>query len=387
MKRLALAIIVALVICTSGCVPSSTARDTDIQSGSQVRGVWFSFSELDAMLSAGDFKVAFKAALENCSELGITDVFVHVRPFCDSIYPSQYFPLRGGYGEAGFDVLEYMVDTCHGAGIKIHAWINPYRVKTSDSEPQTLPAESPAYKWLNDASAENDRNVCFANGIYLDPSSSEVRRLIIDGIREILNNYEIDGIHFDDYFYPVTDAEFDEEAYVEYSAECKKPLGLGDWRRANVNSLISGCFQAIKFISKDIVFSVSPSASIERNYNEHYADVAAWAESGCVDWLIPQLYFGYEYPDEDYRFDRLLKAWKELSEDTSVRLMAGLATYKIGTSSAPDSAEWSEKTDIISRQVADCTLGTSGYGFFSYSSLFSEAEKNRLSLEALKAVL
>lgn len=350
-------------------------------------GVWLSFSEINAMFeSEAGFKAEFEKVIENCKSLKIGEIYVHIRAFCDSLFKSDYFPLIEAARDTDYDAFLYIINACHSAGIKVHAWINPYRVLTSSSDKENLDPESPAYKWLSDENTENDKNVAFYNGIYLNPAEYEVRELVIDGIREVLDKYEVDGIHFDDYFYPTTDPEFDAASYEKYMSETENPLSLSDWRRANVNALISGCYTAVKFYGKDIIFSVSPMASAEKNYNELYADVKAWVESGCVDCIIPQLYFGFDYPDKQYCFDNLLDDWIKLSKkNTDVELKIGLAPYKIGTDSESDRAEWNTFEDIIARQAEICYKNgsVSGYVLFSYSSLVSSEELNTKQRENL----
>ncbi|MBQ3817301.1 MAG: family 10 glycosylhydrolase, partial [Clostridia bacterium] len=201
---------------------------------------------------------------------------------------------------------------------------------------------------------------------------------------------DVDGIHFDDYFYPTSDTSFDEASFKKYSSFADEPLSLEDWRRANVNALISGCYTAIKFINKDIKFSISPMASLEKNYNELYADVKAWVENGCIDVIIPQLYFGFEYPESDFTFENLLVKWKDLIEPNSnVQLMIGLAPYKIGTETPADKEEWGECDDIIARQAKMCIKdqNISGYVLFSESSLFSENDLNKRQMENLLKII
>lgn len=366
MKRLICLLCAFLTFC--GCSPIEqeyTAKKNDY-----ITGVWLSFAELDTMLAA-DFKQEFDTVIKNCKAKSITDMFVHVRPYCDAIYPSKLFPIRESAQSADFDLLKYMIDVCHQNGINFHAWLNPFRVRTADSEVTKLPADSPAFKWLNDQNAQNDSNIIIKDGIYLNPASNEVRMLIIDGIREIVDNYLVDGIHFDDYFYPTTDESFDVGSYSEYLSDTKTPLSLADWRRSNVNLLISSAFTAIKFKDKNITFSVSPSASINDNFNKQYADIKTWVHSGCVDYIIPQLYFGFEYPQEKFAFENLIKGWQELIKGTDVRLLIGLATYKINTETEPDSTEWANGVDVINRQIKICKQNEniSGHIFFSYSSM------------------
>ena len=383
MKRLIITLVI-ISFALTGCKLTDSGKNNNLfslESNTKTdSGVWLSFSEINNMLESDKgFKAELYEVAENCEKLKINNIYIHVRAYCDSLFSSKYFPEISLLNSYDYDVFKEMIDVFHAKNIKVHAWINPYRVLTSSSDINSLNVESPAYKWLNDSEAENDINVCIYNGIYLNPAEYEVRELVINGIREIISLYEVDGIHFDDYFYPTTDPEFDKISYEKYKQGTKKPLSLEDWRRANVNSLISGCYTAIKFMNKDLVFSISPAASIEKNYNELYADVEMWVENGCADIIIPQIYFGFEYPSYEYQFEKLVKDWKKLMKvNKNVELHIGLATYKIGTEVEPDKKEWQKKTDIIARQVEICKEDAeiSGYIYFSYSSLFDDAELN-----------
>lgn len=367
MKRVLCIVLIFLLL--TGCSPVDTASQSNSKQG-YMTGVWLSFLEMDAMLQH-DFKAEFNTVMANCKSRGVTDIFVHIRPFCDSYYPSKYFPLRSSVATHNFDALEYMIDICHQNNIRFHAWLNPYRVRTSDSDISTLPDNSPAKLWLTDNNTDNDINVSTVGGVHLNPASIEVRALIIEGVREIIDNYKVDGIHFDDYFYSTTEQAFDEASYALYQKTAKKPLSLEDWRRANVNTLISGVYTAIKFKDKNIIFSISPSASIDDNYNKHYADTSAWIDNNCVDYIIPQLYFGFEYPDSNFNFDNLITDWQKELRGTDTKLLIGLAAYKINTLNEPDCIEWEDGVEIIKKQVKICkqTENISGHIFFSYTSM------------------
>lgn len=396
MKRI-IAIIFIVCFLLSGCDGGFNKSEEEAQpinyenmQGKLTGGVWLSFTELRNILSSENgFESEVKDIVDNCQRLGISNIYVHIRSHCDSVFRSDYFPLIAEAQNYSYDIFEYMINAFHSGGIRVHAWINPYRVSTASADIKSVREDSPIHKWLNDDNTENDKNVCIYNGVYLNPASEEVRQLVINGVREVATKYQVDGIHFDDYFYPTVDEVFDALSYEEYKKSAKKPLTLNDWRRANVNLLISSCYSAIKFIDKDIEFSISPAASIENNYAELYADVKAWVKGGYVDTIIPQLYFGFRYPDINFQFEKLLKDWKELmNSNGEVKLVIGLASYKIGTDSAPDSEEWQNDTDIIARQVKCCLEDDRimGYALFSYSSLVSDEElntKQRQNLEKL----
>ena len=388
-KILSFIILISVLFC--GC---SSGQKTEIKGemqGVAKTGVWISFSEINLMLkSENGFENEVIKSAENCSELGIENVYIHIRSYCDSLFKSLYFPLISSAESYSADAFEFMVRTYHKYNIKVHAWINPYRVLTSSSDINMLSTESPAFKWLNDSDTQNDMNVCISNGIYLNPASQEVQKLVIDGIREVMALYDIDGIHFDDYFYPTTNAEFDKKSYEQYIKNNEKPMDLSDWRRANVNTLISSCYSAIKSCDKDIIFSISPAASVENNYNSLYADAREWVKNGYIDAVIPQIYFGFEYPLEEYRFETLLREWEEIAKlNTNVSLLIGLAPYKIGTDIEADKDEWQSENDILARQAKLCydSAWAGGFVLFSHTALFLDEELNTKQRENLKDFL
>ena len=320
------------------------------------------------------FKAEFLTVIKNCKTLNIKSLYIHTRAFGETLYASDYFPTVASCQNYDYDIFNFMVQECHKAGLLVHAWINPYRV-SAKTDVNSLNTQSPAYRWLEDNKDENDHNVAFANGVYFNPAGSEVRTLILDEIRELIARYNIDGIHFDDYFYPTQSADFDAAAYNNYKISAKSPLALDDWRRENVNLLISSVCGAVKYAKGDIVFSISPAADIDHNYNNLYADISLWIRAGWVDEIIPQLYFGFEYPDKSFRFETLLNDWIKLSEQNqNVKLLIGLASYKAKPTLQADKAEWQNNTDIIARQVSICDKNpyVKGYVYFSYSSLFGD---------------
>lgn len=140
-----------------------------------------------------------------------------------------------------------------------------------------------------------------AVGIYYNPGSEEARQLIVDGVKEIVANYNVDGIHFDDYFYPTTDASFDSGTYAAYQ-NSGGTLSLADWRRENVNILVRQTYAAIKSINPSVKFGISPQGNMSNNYNVQYSDVAKWiSTSGYVDYICPQVYFGFQNQHQPLR--------------------------------------------------------------------------------------
>lgn len=364
----------------------SSIAATAPTSPTELRGMWITFFELGGMFDSKEgFKTEFEKALDKCKEYKLNAVYVHVRSHSDAYYPSEYYTwskycsgIKGTQGKApDFDVLEYMIEAAHSRKIEFHAWINPYRVLADSTDLAELSDLNPAKVWLSDETASNDTWVREANGgLYMNPSVPQVQELVINGIREIVSKYDVDGIHFDDYFYPTQEESFDESEYVAYqSTVWGTALSLADWRRANVNALVGQVYSVIKSIDTDCIFGISPMASINNNYYTVYADVAAWVNGGYIDYIMPQLYFGFEYPSEESRFDSLLNQWSDLVKGKNVKLYTGLGAYRIG-STEQDHIEWSQNDDMLARQIT-CTRKDEccdGFVIYSYSTFFAAGE-------------
>lgn len=352
-----------------------------------VRAVWINFYEMGELCrdkTSETYRTAVDALLDKCLSLGLNSIIAHVRSHSDSFYPSSLFPwsaqVAGAQGVGvDFDPLAIFIEAAHAKGISFHAWVNPYRVLSGSNDTAVLSDDNPAKRWLNDAEGEGKGMVVQrSDGIYYNPAAPEVRRLIIDGVREIVENYDVDGIHFDDYFYPTESEEFDQEQYAAYQAEAgETALSLDAWRRIQTNLLISGVYSAIKQVRSDVLFGISPQASIEKNQTGCFADVERWAsEEGYVDYLCPQIYFGFDYPQEEYRFEPLLSEWCELVTCPSVSLWVGLAPYKLGNTDA-GSEEWVGSTDLLCRQIEALKANgrCEGVAFYNASTLFADTEQ------------
>lgn len=255
----------------------------------EIRAVWVSFLEWQHtdFSSESAFRADAAAIMQNIASLGANTVFAHVRPFGDALYPSRYFPFShlctGTQGQdPGFDPLAVLVETAHAQGLTLEAWINPYRLQANGT-PAELCAQSPALlhpNWVKHT----------ATGLYLDPASIEVQQYLADSIRELCTNYAIDGIHFDDYFYPTTAPDFDADSY----AASGSTISLVDWRRQNVNDLMRACYAAAHAFN--VRFGVSPQGTLSGCRDGQYSDAALWlAKPGYCDYLIPQLYWGLNY--------------------------------------------------------------------------------------------
>lgn len=348
-----------------------------------MQGIWLSCFEMPFMWD--EQKVAeqkIDTLMQTISKQGYNAVFCHVRPYADALYPSKYFPFSK-YASVtegpnpGYDPLKVMLTAAKKYNLQFHAWINPYRVTKAGEGEESIAQNSIAKTWLTDGSG---RAVKTNAGVYFNPASSDVKKLVLNGVKEILNNYTVDGIHFDDYFYPTTDAAFDQKFYENYKNTVNVPLSRDNWRRANVSALVASVYSACK--SKGVTFGISPAGDIslnktDRNFTTLYADIPLWlSTAGYVDYLIPQIYFGYNYPKENARYNNLLNVWMSLPRHNDIKLYAGLGAYKMDES-CEDAEEWQGDNTLLARQVTDAySKGMSGAVVFSYSAAFSEKQHN-----------
>lgn len=367
--------------------------DTGAGPAGELRGVWISYLDWEK-LPAGEegFQAGVNEILDRCVELKMNAVFVHVRPDADAMYPSEYFPwsrfVTGTQGEdPGYDPLDYFIQAAHERGLAFHAWINPFRVTGYLNRWDQLSDQSPAKIWKTDADPSNDRWVLKQGGeYYLNPAVPQVRDLIVGGVREIVESYDVDGIHFDDYFYPEVDNQdpdrwFDKPEYV--AAGVGGPVS--DWRRDNVNSLVREVYRTVKETDQEIQFGISPEGYVDhlRSDSRLFADIDTWmSQPGYVDYIMPQIYWGFEHKLSDgttapFAFDNNLRTWLRLKGQGNVRLYLGLAMYKTGSGTKDNNPvpEWLRRSDIIRRQVeAGRKCGeVSGYCFYAYSSFQEKA--------------
>ncbi|MEG1427619.1 MAG: family 10 glycosylhydrolase [Oscillospiraceae bacterium] len=335
-------------------------------------GIWIPYMSLSVRENTPEafqknfFQLAIKA-----KELGVNNLFVHVRPFSDALYPSKYYPwshiVSGKQGEdPGFDPLEYMIQITHEQGMKFHAWINPLRVKTERTPP--LLAEDNPYTQMSQSNPYYFLTV--GGNTYLNPAYSEMRKLITDGVGEIVQDYPVDGIHFDDYFYPEGIKEQDGEDYAAYCENAENPLSLGDWRIANINTMIAQVYREIKSVRPEVSFGISPQGNINNN-KALGADVFSWCSTkGYIDYICPQIYFSYENPA--LGFQEAMVAWLELPAHENLKMYIGLGLYKAGTDS--DGGTWQQEDDIIARQIEEVRkLKCDGFVLYDISAAKSEA--------------
>lgn len=360
---------------------SSKATADTPESDEEMRGVWVSYMELsmenESSKTQKVFEDKFTEIAQKCRESGFNTLIVQVRPFCDALYKSSYFPwshiLTGTQGEnPQYDALQIMCDICKENNLKIHAWINPYRVSSNET-PKKLSDNNPYIK-------NSEIGIKTDNGIFLDPSNETAQQLISDGVKEIAENYDVDGIQFDDYFYPTEDESFDKKQYEVYIEKYGKEnsMSLDNWRMQNVNTLICKVYRTIKSVDSSVEFGISPQGNIGNN-DGLYADVKSWCTcKGFADYICPQIYFSLENPA--LTFEDCLNSWTSLDFDENVKLYVGLGGYKAGN------GEYDEETWLLSDSIlADeydilrNNKSVRGFMLYSYNCLEDDTAKKEIN--------
>lgn len=267
--------------------------------------------------------------LDRFKELNINAVFVQVKGMGDAFYNSPYEPWSAAItgiraSDPGYDVLQFMIDEAHARGMEFHAWMNPYRIATRASTNTSYPALHPSVKpeWV--VSHEKIQ-------IY-NPAVPEVRQRLADIVKDVITKYNVDGIHFDDYFYPDPSSAgqmvSDNADYQRYGAAYATKE---DFRRGNVDQAIKGVHDVIVATKPEVVFSIAPAPDPDYNYKTLFADVKKWCEQGWLDVVIPQLY--QEIGNASNDFQARLNWWSQYNYKAA--LMVGHGFYKFGDGTSP----------------------------------------------------
>lgn len=342
MKKLKAFIVSFLMILSASTVNASA-------SDKEMRAAWISTVYNMDWPSSKNNQTAQKREyielLDKLKSVGINTVVVQVRPKADAIYKSSINPwseyLTGTQGkDPGYDPLPFLIDEAHKRGMEFHAWFNPYRVTTSGTDLSKLASNHPARlhpDWV--LKCKNGSN----DALIYNPGLPEVRKHVVDSVNEVVRKYNIDGVHFDDYFY--RSGIDDSDTYNKY----KKPgQSMEDWRRENVNTLLKEVKSSIKSIKPNVEFGVSPRG-IWRNkssqeptgsdtrgaesYSDDFADTRTWIRQGLVDYVVPQLYWPIGYSAADY--SKLVSWWSNEVKGYDVDLYIGQGVYKNGTGDYP----------------------------------------------------
>ncbi|MBK4725370.1 glycoside hydrolase family 10 protein [Pantoea agglomerans] len=324
-----------------------------------MRGVWLAtVSRLDwppiasvnvssAALRISLQQKALTDKLDKLKSLGINTVFFQVKPDGTALWSSKILPwsdmLTGNIGEdPGYDPLQFMLDEAHKRGMKVHAWLNPYRVSVNTqsstvTELNRTLSQQPASVYV----LHRDWIRTSGERFVLDPGIPAVRDWITSIVAEVVAHYPVDGVQFDDYFYTESpgSALNDSQTFRQYG---QGYTSKADWRRHNTQQLIEQVSRTIKQLKPDVEFGVSP-AGVWRNlshdpagsdtrgaaaYDESFADTRRWVQQGLLDYIAPQVY--WPFARQAARYDVLAKWWAEVVKPTSTRLYIGIALYKVG---------------------------------------------------------
>lgn len=408
-----------ILLLLAGTVVYGQARTVSVSGGRKVtlsgtyrsmpgefRGVWVATVQsidFGKNKTAVEFRKEFNTLLRNIKNAGFTALIFQVRPMNDAFYLSDLNPLSrwmtGTEGkrfsdEPGFDPMAYMIRETHRAGLEFHAWLNPYRVANKVANGKTAYLKSLDSR--NFAAKNPSCVLAIPNGknldLILDPGRPEVRKFLCATVQEIIDQYDVDAIHFDDYFYPYSPmGNADAATYKRYA---KRGESVEAWRRRNVNMMVYEIHQLIQKqnarYDRKIRFGISPfgiwannkpvkrpnrndpdfqAAGSEtaggQSFFRQYADTVKWVREGWIDYIIPQLYWSFDHKDAPYGV--LASWWAETvrRNNPSVALYIGHGVYQCGTA-----ADWKDPDELTDQLLFNQKLGIRGSAFFSYTRIF-----------------
>ena len=383
-----------------------------------VRGVWISnVANIDTPkgLPVEEYKEYLVKMIENVASYNMNTIVFQVRPASDTYYPSKLNPwsryITGTEGkDPGFDVLQFVIDECKKHHIKVHAWMNPYRVSVSALNLENTTLEDAAAKYLDSLDDLNFAKrypehtiIDGANKIILSPSHPEVIDFVTKSIMEVVENYDVEGVHIDDYFYPYAKIPYEREERDFLKYRLNDSQNFEDWRRSNVDKMIENIHNELKKsfskTGKKVLFGISPFAiyrthsSIKEGgwdkgsyhsegalqcYSELYSDVYKWMKEGWIDYVVPQIYFPFERADVTYH--DLTKWWNNIVEGTNTILYIGQGLYQMGSNEV-----WANPLEIENQLKFNCQFkNVKGTIFFTYKDLVPG--KNEIKDQALETI-
>ncbi|MEY9943705.1 glycoside hydrolase family 10 protein [Kitasatospora sp. GAS1066B] len=343
----------------------------------QLRGLWIaSLANIDwprhRGLSAEQLRADFVELLDQARMIGFNAVFVEVRPTADAFWPSPLEPwsqwLTGTQGQdPGWDPLAFMVDAAHERGLAFHAWFNPFRVAIQPDRAKLLPSHP--------ARRSPEWAVVYNGEIYYDPGIPAVREFVQRAIMDAVSRYDIDGVHFDDYFYPYPAGRL---AFPDAAAFAAHGQGFTDraaWRRNNIDLMVRQTRDLVRAARPEAVYGVSPfgvwrnarddpagsdTTALVQSYDSQYSDTLGWARKGWVDYLAPQLYWFIGYDLADYAV--LAPWWAEQMAGTDTQLWIGQSASRPGAPERP--GPWQDPAELSRHLAVNATLPAIGGDIF-----------------------
>lgn len=368
--------------------PEPSADPNPALPAGEWRAVWVSYLEWAAMDFSSEeaFRAGVVQLLDNCTGLGLNTVLAQVRPFGDALYRSSLFPwshlCTGVQGQdPGFDPLDVLLQEAHTRGISVEAWVNPYRLRSSAAMPPNL-ADG------NLANTHPEWVCTVDEGLYLNPAEPAAADYVVQGVAELVQNYAVDGIHFDDYFYPTTDESIDAAQFAASGAG-----NLAAWRRENVTALVRAVHDTVKAADPTLRFGISPQGNPDNDENQQYSDVTGWLASGggdaVVDYLCPQVYWGQGFALHNgstrFAFENIVPAWLAYPRAADVALYFGLGAYRVGVgdggSNENSLSGWSTGRALADQVAFLREQGAGGWALYRYGSLFGPEQTSLAAAE------
>jgi uncharacterized lipoprotein YddW (UPF0748 family) len=351
----------------------------------ELRGMWLTtVNNIDFPsrpgLSRAQVEAEYRGWLDLAAAQRHNAIFVHVRPSGDAFWPSRYAPWsewltgrRDGAGP-GWDPMAFMIAEAHRRGLEFHAWFNPYR----GSQPAPAGAGAKLSKLAPNHPLRQhpDWAIAYPTGktgrLYFDPGNPAARMFVEDSILEAVRAYDIDGVHFDDFFYPYPEKGQDFPDGASYARRADQAQSRADWRRANVNTFVREMSERIKQVKPWVKFGISPfgiwrnartdpagsRTSGLQSYDDIYADTRAWVRNQWLDYVVPQLYWPIGFAKADYA--KLLPWWSALVRGTRVQLYIGQADYRVG-----EKGPWRDPAQLTRQLALNDRYGVAGSVHFS----------------------
>lgn len=353
-----------------------------------IRGMWVSNVnniDLPTTEDIENYRIKVIEMLDTAKSFNINTIFFQVRTTNDAFYNSMLNPysryLTGKEGKKPpFDIFKWIISEAKKRSIEIHAWCNPYRI-SADSN-LSIEEYLKTCDDLNFAKCHPEYIVLDTKGkLILNPAIKEVRQFIIESMKEIVRNYEVAGIHFDDYFYPYSGLDSNRNDLEQFK---KQSLNIDDFRRENVNILIKDTHEALKKINPNLEFGISPfgiwknkktfefgsntDSACTESYNSLYADSVKWVKEGYIDYIVPQIYWDFEHRIAP--FADICDFWVEVCKDTSVKLYIGHGAYRLGKDGG-----FLNKYEIVNQvKYANQFDVVKGNIFFTYKNFIEKLE-------------
>ena len=342
------------------------------------RGAWIAtvanidWPSSEAVGNTGKQQAEMIFLLDSLESIGINAIIFQVRPTADALYYSELEPVshwltgsQGSWGEqTPWDPLDWTIEEAHKRGMEVHVWLNPYRVNLAKTDTSVICAEHifrrhPEWFW------------CYAKQWYFDPGLDVTREWICTIVQDIVQNYDIQAIHMDDYFYPYPVGKQELPDSLTFAAHPRGFENIRDWRRNNVNMAIQDISRTIKECKPEVEFGISPfgvwrNASVDStgsattagitNYDDLYADIRLWIREGWIDYVLPQLYWEIGKKAADYEV--LAHWWANEVRGTNCKLYIGMAPYRLEGASAK--SPWGQGNEIkrqmeLNRSIPEIT--------------------------------